>query len=57
MKFPMKPPAGAEMNEMRTGMGVPAGKKMSVRNMARATPGARKKRPKPGMNPSGGYSY
>jgi hypothetical protein len=59
MKFPTKSEAKlpAEVGEIGAQMGVKPGMKMSIRNMAKATPGAKKKRPKPGTNPHGGYTY
>jgi|HubBroStandDraft_2_1064218.scaffolds.fasta_scaffold137438_3 hypothetical protein len=52
MKFPTIKPA--QVQEIGAAMGVPAGKPASIKNMAR---GARKRRPKPGVNPGTGQSY
>lgn len=55
MKFPtIKPAMVAEVGDQ---MGMPPGKKMSVRNMARVAMSARKRRPKAGVNPGTAQSY
>jgi hypothetical protein len=45
MKFPNKPPVA--MSAIASAAGLPPGKKMSVRNMARLKPAKAPRRPKP----------
>jgi hypothetical protein len=48
----------ADVGEIGRQIGIPPGKKMSVRNMAIADPNsAKRRRPKPGQSVNPAYSY